>query len=87
MLQVMLILCDCILIANAPDGDNNWKVVVTDALTGKTVKADWTSDQLAAVAALGIGGDDELPAEVTALLYPIAEKATEGWPTECRPMP
>ncbi len=66
-----------------------WHVTVQDGLTGKVHTAVWSDNEMAAVSALahGIGEDLESPAMMTEYLYKIAEKAVEGFPSECRPIP
>lgn len=79
--RFVLYLEDTILVSPSPG-----KVVCLDVVTGATAQAEWTAEQVEAVCALAIGGD-EWPQEKATAYYLIAEQAIQGWPTECRPIP
>lgn len=95
MLTFLMVMADCILQGfrvDTPAGreprpnDGKWQVNCCDALTGQTVSAVWTQDQLAAVLYLAQEGSDG-QSPIASILYPIAEDAIKGWPKECRPIP
>lgn len=72
-----------------PPGYTMLDVLVTDNLTGKQVKCQWSLQQFQAVAVLAIAGDDFFSdvQDPNAYLYEIAEKALIGFPSEVRPIP
>lgn len=96
MLKVLLILEDSILDAKFDKESGKWKVSAADNHTGMEHQAEVTTEQLGAIAALGIGGEDGIfdPAArinqdhtLNHQLYDVAEVAVKDWPRECRPIP
>lgn len=64
--------------------EDMYRVVAFDVFSGNLKVADCTKDQVIAILALAIGGDEIENAEK---YYEIAETAIAGWPNECRPIP
>jgi hypothetical protein len=87
MLNVNLQLEDSIVIGEVNQETNNWDGIIIDRLT-EHAKAftGWTGPQMASVSALSICGG-ELPPDLVAQLYTVAEPLLEGWPKELRPFP
>lgn len=79
--RFVLYLEDTILVSPSPG-----KVVCLDLFTGTTANADWTLEQVQAVCALALGGD-EWPEPLLSQYYKIAEAAIANWPPQCRPIP
>lgn len=79
--RFVMYLEDTILVSPSPG-----KVVCLYVFTGATATADWTLEQVQAVCALALGGD-EWPEPLLSQYYKIAEAAIANWPPQCRPIP
>lgn len=98
MIHVTILIEDTTIVAeyDVPTGiegwtgtGNLWTGKCIDNLTGKCEKIKWTSEQMSAVLALGLGSvaEDSVPGYDTELLYSVAEAAIAGWQKEVRPIP
>jgi hypothetical protein len=106
MLKVLLILEDGILDAefNTPDpltpdafpNSGLWRIRSADSLTGKQIEEHITTEQLGAIVALAVGGEEGIFNHANApvgdhnlsnQLYAVAEPVVKDWPKECRPIP
>ena len=56
-------------------------------LSGRAEQRSVTPRQAAAIIALAIGGDDDLPDNITKALYDIAEPVMDGLSNDTRPIP
>lgn len=61
-----------------------WNVEIVDVITGESAIRIWTNDQIAAVLALAVGGDEITFAESA---YKIAEHAVSFILQSLRPIP
>ena len=64
--------------------DNFWYVELADVVKGDSAVRIWSNDEIAAVLALGVGGDEIKFSEAA---YAIAERAVEDIPFNLRPIP
>jgi hypothetical protein len=84
MLHIDVTLEDCRLIGDYNNHNQMWSVKIVDGMTGEEKPVTWTGEQLSAVLALGIGGDDM---SFSGQLYAVAEPLVVGWPNTFRPFP
>lgn len=87
MLHVTLILCDTLLTASVHRPSNLWIGHCVDALTGKREDFQWNTEQMAAVIALAMAGDDLPVEEVQIGLRKIASPLVADWASEVNPIP
>lgn len=83
MLHVDITLEDTRLIADWRQ-DGNWDATITDNVSGERRDFTWTPNQIAAVVALGIAGDE---CDLAPIAYPIAEPLFANIPKALRFIP
>lgn len=86
MFHITLILADTLIIATGND-KGQWEGTCQDLYKGKSEKFSWDCEQMAAVIALAMAGDDLPVEEVQIGLRKIASPLVANWASEVNPIP
>ena len=86
MMHLDITMADSRVIANydAPDGGGFWTVRVIDLLSGGLAELKLTNSEMAALAALMIGGDDTISSD---MMYNAIGQKVQHLPVNLRPIP